>query len=341
MNTKVFIIAEAGVNHNGDMALAKQLVDVAVAAKVDAVKFQTFIAEKVISKYAPKADYQKCNTGSNESQLEMVKKLQLSFDAFRELQTYCGAGGVRFLSTPFDLESIDFLASLKMGLWKIPSGEINNQPYLKKIAEYGGKIILSTGMSTLGDIEIALGILTKNGAVKEQITLLHCNTEYPTPMSDVNLKAMLTIQQAFGVNVGYSDHTLGIEVPIAAVAMGARVIEKHFTLDKSLPGPDHVASLDPGELKQMVTAIRNIENALGAGIKLPSLSEQKNINIARKSIHLARDVKQHAVLTFDDLTMKRPGNGINPLLLDSVIGCRAKQDLKEDSMLSLEAIEWR
>jgi N,N'-diacetyllegionaminate synthase len=340
-HTNVFIIAEAGVNHNGSMQMAKQLVDAAVVAKVDAVKFQTFIAEKVISKYAQKADYQKQNTGSNESQLDMVKQLQLSFDDFRELQDYCKTKGILFLSTPFDLDSVDFLATLKMGIWKIPSGEITNLPYLKKIGGYGDNIILSTGMCTLGDIETALGILINNGTPKDHITILHCNTEYPTPMPDVNLKAMLTIQQAFGVNVGYSDHTLGIEVPIAAVAMGAKVIEKHFTLDKTLQGPDHVASLNPEELKQMVAAIRNIENALGTGLKLPSASEQKNIPIARKSIHLARNVPQNAILTADDLTVKRPGSGISPLLLDTLIGCKAKQDLREDTMLSLATVEWR
>lgn len=339
--SNVFIIAEAGVNHNGCMHRAKQLVDAAVAAKVDVVKFQTFIAEKVISKYAQKADYQKQNTGNNESQLEMVKKLQLSFEDFRELQAYCHQQGILFLSTPFDLDSIDFLATLNMGVWKIPSGEINNLPYLRKIGAYGQQVILSTGMSTLGDIEQALSILVNSGTTKENITLLHCNTEYPTPMRDVNLKAMLTMQQAFGVKVGYSDHTLGIEVPIAAVAIGAIVIEKHFTLDKTLPGPDHVASLDPIELQQMVTAIRNIEQALGTGQKLPSVSEQKNIDIARKSIHLARDVAQNTIITIDDLTVKRPGNGINPMLLDSIIGCKAKQNLKEDTQLSFAAIEWR
>lgn len=337
----VFIIAEAGVNHNGSMVMAKQLVDAAVEAKVDAVKFQTFIAENVISKYAQKADYQKVNTGNDESQLDMVRKLQLSFEDFRELKSYCESKGILFLSTPFDLESVDFLATLKMGLWKIPSGEITNLPYLKKIGAYGEKVIISTGMSTLGDIETALAILINNGTAKANITVLHCNTEYPTPMQDVNLKAMLTIQSAFGINIGYSDHTLGIEVPTAAVAMGAKVIEKHFTLDKALPGPDHVASLNPDELKQMVTAIRHIEHALGTGLKLPSASEQKNIAIARKSIHLARQVSKGSVITLDDLAIKRPGTGINPLLLDSVIGCKAKQDLQEDTMLALADLEWK
>lgn len=341
MENNVFIIAEAGVNHNGSMELAKKLIDAAFEAKVDAVKFQTFIAENVISKHAVKADYQKQNTGNDESQLEMVKKLQLSFDDFIELKQYCEKKGILFLSTPFDMESIDFLASLKMGLWKIPSGEITNLPYLKKIAAYGEKVIFSTGMCTLGEIEHAISVLTTNGTAKENITVLHCNTEYPTPMKDVNLMAMGTIRDAFKIEVGYSDHTLGIEIPTAAVALGARVIEKHFTLDKSLPGPDHVASLDPEELKQMVVAIRNIEVALGNGSKLPSESEKKNINIARKSIHLAKDIDKNAVLGWDDLVVKRPGDGINPMLIESIIGCKAKVDLKEDTMLHLKDIEWK
>lgn len=341
MNNKVFIIAEAGVNHNGSMELAKQLIDAAFEAKVDAVKFQTFIAENVISKHAVKASYQKQNTGNEESQLEMVKKLQLSFNDFIELKRYCEAKGILFLSTPFDMESIDFLASLNMGLWKIPSGEITNLPYLKKIAAYGEKVIFSTGMSTLGEIETAILILTSNGTAKENITVLHCNTEYPTPMKDVNLTAMLTIRNAFKIEVGYSDHTLGIEIPTAAVALGATVIEKHFTLDKTLPGPDHVASLDPQELKDMVRVIRNIEAALGDGNKLPSPSELKNINIARKSIHLAKDIAKDTVLSWDDLIVKRPGDGLNPMLIESIVGCKVKVDLKEDTMLHLKDIEWK
>lgn len=341
MKNKVFIIAEAGVNHNGSMELAKQLIDAAVEAKVDAVKFQTFIAENVISKHAVKADYQKQNTGNDESQLEMVKKLQLSFDNFIELKSYCESKGIMFLSTPFDMESIDFLASLNMGLWKIPSGEITNLPYLKKIAAFGEEVIFSTGMCTLGDIENAILILTSNGTAKEKITVLHCNTEYPTPMKDVNLMAMLTIREAFKINIGYSDHTLGIEIPTAAVALGAKVIEKHFTLDKTLPGPDHVASLDPQELMAMVDAIRNIELALGDGNKLPSESERKNMSIARKSIHLAKDLAKDAVLTWDDLVVKRPGDGLNPMLIESIVGCRVKTDLKEDTMLHLKDIEWK
>jgi len=338
---QVFIIAEAGVNHNGSIQLAKQLIDAAVEAKVDAVKFQTFIAENVISKYAEKAEYQKESTGSDESQLEMVKKLQLTFEDFKELKKYCELKRIQFLSTPFDLQSVTFLKTLEMGLWKIPSGEITNKPYLEKIGAYNEEVIFSTGMSTLGDIETALQILTEAGTQKENITVLHCNTEYPTPMKDVNLMAMITIKNAFDINIGYSDHTLGIEIPIAAVALGATVIEKHFTLDKTLPGPDHKASLDPTELSNMVKAIRNTEKALGTSIKHPSESEKKNIDIARKSIHLAKTVKKGNVLKAEDLTIKRPGNGISPMLLAEMIGCKAKEDLMEDTMLHLKDLEWK
>jgi N,N'-diacetyllegionaminate synthase len=338
---KVFIIAEAGVNHNGSMKLAKELIDVAVAAKVDAVKFQTFIAENVISKHAEKADYQKTTTGQNESQLEMVKKLQLSFDQFDELKLYCEEKDIMFLSTPFDMQSIDFLKTMQMGLWKVPSGEITNVPYLQKIGSFNEEIIFSTGMSTLGDIENALAILIDAGTQKENITVLHCNTEYPTPMHDVNLKAMLTIKHAFGVNVGYSDHTLGIEVSVAAVAMGARVIEKHFTTSNLLEGPDHKASLEPDELKSLVSSIRNIEKAIGTGIKLPTQSEKKNINIARKSIHLGKDIKKGKVLEFDDLVVKRPGNGIDPKFISEIVGCIVKEDLREDTLLHFNNIEWK
>lgn len=338
---KVFIIAEAGVNHNGSIDLAKKLIDAAVVAKVDAVKFQTFIAENVISKYAQKADYQKETTGSADSQLDMVKKLQLSFDDFIELKKYCQASNMMFLSTPFDMDSIDFLETLKMGLWKIPSGEITNLPYLKKIGSFNEEVIFSTGMSTLGDIENALKIVINAGTQKENITVLHCNTEYPTPMKDVNLRAMLTIKNAFDVNIGYSDHTLGIEISIAAVALGATVIEKHFTLDKSMSGPDHLASLNPEELIEMVQSIRNIELALGNGIKLPSDSEKKNMNIARKSIHLLKNINQGEVLSMENLTIKRPGDGINPMILDEIIGCIAKKNLAEDTLLHFKDIEWK
>lgn len=338
---KVLIIAEAGVNHNGDVDLAKKLIDAAVAAKVDIVKFQTFISENVISKYAEKASYQKNSTDEMENQLDMVKKLELSFDDFIELKKYCEDKNIMFLSTPFDMDSIEFLRSLKMGLWKVPSGEITNMPYLQKIGSFNEEVILSTGMSTLGEIEKALEILIRSGTQKENITILHCNTEYPTPLGDVNLKAMLTIRNAFDVNVGYSDHTLGIEVSLAAVALGARVIEKHFTLDKSQSGPDHSASLEPHELINMVDGIRNIESALGTGVKLPSLSESKNIEIARKSIHMVKNKKKGDIFTMDDLTIKRPGTGISPLFIDEIVGCMAKVDLEEDMVLNFKDIEWK
>lgn len=338
---KVFIIAEAGVNHNGSMDLAKKLIDAAVEAKVDAVKFQTFVSKNVISKYAEKAEYQKTTTGGNEGQLDMVKKLEMSFADFIELKKYCEFKGIMFLSTPFDMDSIEFLETLKMGLWKVPSGEITNLPYLQKIGSYNEEVIFSTGMSTLGDIENALEILVNSGTSRDNITILHCNTEYPTPMHDVNLKAMLTIKNAFGVNIGYSDHTLGIEVSLAAVALGATVIEKHFTLDKSMEGPDHLASLEPDELTALVVGIRNIENALGSAIKVPSASESKNIKIARKSIHLSKDIKAGHIFTMSDLTVKRPGDGISPLFINEIVGCVAKNDLLEDTLLSFKDIEWK
>ena len=337
--SKVLIIAEAGVNHNGDINIAKQLIDVAADAKVDYVKFQTFKAEKIISQAAPKADYQVENTGKpQESQLEMVKKLELDIDTHKELMAYCDEKKVKFLSTPFDHESIDLLYELGIRLNKIPSGEITNLPYLQKVGQLGNELILSTGMSNLGEIETALSVLKAAGTPKEKITVLHCNTEYPTPMSDVNLKAMNTIGTAFDIPVGYSDHTLGIEVPIAAVALGAVCIEKHFTLDRNMEGPDHNASLEPNELKAMVTAIRNIEIALGSTIKQPSTSEKKNIKIARKSIHLAHSMKKGSTITADDLIMKRPGDGISPMQMDLVIGRKLNCDLGIDHKLSLSDI---
>lgn len=340
-NNKVFIIAEAGVNHNGNVELARLLIDSAARAGADAVKFQTFIPEEVISRHAVKAEYQIKATSGEESQLEMVKKLQLSFDAFRDLQAYCRSKNIQFLSTPFDLKSIDFLKTLNMGLWKIPSGEITNMPYLAKIGSYKEKVIISTGMSGLGDIENAIKILTDAGTERKNISILHCNTEYPTPMADVNLRAMDTIKHAFGLEVGYSDHTLGIEIPVAAVALGATVIEKHFTLDKTMEGPDHKASLEPNELKSMVTAIRNIELAMGDGIKRASDSEKKNMDIARKSIHLARNVKKGSIISIDDLCVKRPGSGMNPFLITEIPGCIAKTDLFEDTMLKPKDLEWK
>ena len=329
----VFIIAEAGVNHNGSLQLAKRLVDKAKEVGADAVKFQTFKAENLVSKSAKKAKYQVENMGSDESQYEMIKKLELGFDEFKELKNYCDKKEIMFLSTPFDNESIEFLNNLGVEIFKIPSGEITNLPYLRKIGLLKKKVILSTGMSDLGEVEYALDILMKAGTKKENITILHANTEYPTPMEDVNLKAMQTIACAFGVKVGYSDHTLGIEVPIAAVAMGASVIEKHFTLDKNMVGPDHKASLEPYELETMVKAIRNIEKALGDGIKKPSKSESKNIEIARKSIVAKRDIKKGEKFTEENLTIKRPGNGINPMRWDEILGQISRKDYKEDELI--------
>lgn len=330
------IIAEAGVNHNGSMLMAKQLIDTAKRCGVDYVKFQTTKSpESITSKYAQMAEYQKKNLHQDESQLEMLRKILLKMEDFGLLNDYCKAHGVNFMSTPFDLDSIDYLAGLNMDYWKIPSGEITNLPYLRKIARLSTPVIMSTGMCTLGDIEAAMNVLTNNGLSTEQISLLHCNTEYPTPFEDVNLKAMLTLKECFGVRVGYSDHTKGIEVPIAAVAMGAEIIEKHFTLDKTLPGPDHVASLEPQELKAMVDSIRNIEKAKGTGIKQVSSSEKKNIAIARKSIIAARDIKAGETFTEENLTVKRPGNGINPMRWDEVIGQVAKRDFVEDELIEL------
>ena len=332
MEKKVFIIAEAGDNHNGDYNLALQLVDKAVEAGADCVKFQTFVTENVISKFAQKAEYQKENTGSEESQFDMVKKLELSFEQFRSIQQYCKEKGIMFLSTPFDLESIDFLEEIGIPFWKIPSGEITNLPYLEKIAGTGKDIILSTGMCTMDEIESALSVLRKNGA--GQVTLLHCNTEYPTPIEDVNLHAMRRMKEVFRVPVGYSDHTAGIEIPIAAAALGASVIEKHFTLDKNMEGPDHKASLEPEELKQMVASIRNIEKAMGSGEKKPSPSEKKNISIARKSIVAKRDIKKGEKLTADNLSVKRPGDGISPMRWYEIVGTAAVKDFKEDESSS-------
>lgn len=328
---KVFIIAEAGDNHNGNYETALKLVDIAIEAGADCVKFQTFITENVISKFAEKAEYQKQNTGTDESQFDMVKKLELSFEEFRNIKKYCDKKGILFLSTPFDLDSIEFLETLHIPLWKIPSGEITNLPYLTKIAKTGKDIIMSTGMCQMQEIKEALTILKENGAGK--ITLLHCNTEYPTPFIDVNLNAMKTMRDKFKVEVGYSDHTVGIAVPIAAVAMGARVIEKHFTLDKNMEGPDHKASLEPDELKQMVIDIRNIEKAMGNGQKIPSMSEIKNIDIARKSIVANCDIKKGEILTDRNLYIKRPGNGISPMKWNEVIGTKAIKDFKKDELI--------
>lgn len=336
MSTHVLIIAEAGVNHNGSLELAKHLIDKAVEAGVDIVKFQTFKSEKLVSKAAKQAEYQQRNIGKkDESQLDMLKKLELSQADHEELIAYCKEKGIRFFSTAFDMDSIDYLHSLNMGLWKIPSGEITNYPYLRKIAKYNEPVILSTGMCELSDIEAAINVLLDFGVKKEQITILHCNTEYPTPFADVNLKAMLEIGKKFGVQIGYSDHTKGIEVPIAAVALGATVIEKHFTLDKNMEGPDHKASLEPDELKAMVNAIRNIEQALGSGHKTISASERKNIEIARKSIVAACPIKAGELLTEENLMVKRPGNGINPMRWNEVVGTRAVQNYNEEDPIEL------
>jgi len=334
--SRVLIIAEAGVNHNGSMVIAKQLVDKAVEAGVDIIKFQTFKSEKLVSKAAKQAEYQRRNIGKkDEGQLAMLKKLELSQADHEELIAYCQKKGIRFFSTAFDMDSIEYLHSLNMELWKIPSGEITNYPYLRKIAQYHEPVILSTGMCELSDIEAALNVLMEFGVKKDQITILHCNTEYPTPFADVNLKAMLEIGEKFGVNIGYSDHTKGIEVPVAAVALGATVIEKHFTLDKNMEGPDHKASLEPDELKSMVSSIRNIELALGNGHKSVSNSERKNIEIARKSIVAACPIKKGELLTEDNLTVKRPGNGISPMRWNEMIGKVAIKDFEEEEAIIL------
>lgn len=338
---KTLIIAEAGVNHNGSIALTKKLIDVAVDAGVDFVKFQTFKANKLVSKSAAKADYQKKNTDINEdSQFEMLKKLELDKFVHTELNEYCSSKGVKFLSSGFDEESIDLLDQLGMQFFKIPSGEITNKPYLEHVAKKGKPVIMSTGMANLGEIKVALDVLMDQGLIKEQITVLHCNTEYPTPMKDVNLKAMLTIRDELNVKVGYSDHTLGIEIPIAAVALGAMVIEKHFTLDRNLPGPDHKASLEPHELKAMVRAIRNVELALsGNGIKEPSESEKPNIPVARKSIHFKQRVVAGTKLTSEHLIMKRPGSGISPMEINKVIGKTLAVTLEADTLLLWDHLE--
>ena len=329
----VFIIAEAGVNHNGSIELAKKLIDVAVEARADAVKFQTFKAENLVSKNAQKAEYQKQTTDKDESQFEMIKKLELDVATHKELITYCQERNIIFLSTPFDHDSIELLNELGLQIFKIPSGEITNLPYLRHIGKLGKKVILSTGMSDIGEIEDALDILINAGTCKENITILHANTEYPTPMEDVNLKAMVTIGKTFDMPYGYSDHTLGIEVDIAAVAMGASVVEKHFTLDKNMDGPDHKASLEPNELIAMIKAVRNIEIALGSVMKKSSISESKNKPIARKSIVAGRVIKKGEIFSEYNLAVKRPGNGISPMRWDEIIGTVASREYEEDELL--------
>ncbi|MDA9550060.1 N-acetylneuraminate synthase [Oceanospirillaceae bacterium] len=332
---RVIIIAEAGVNHNGDLDLAFKLVDVAKEAGADIVKFQTSIPELSVSKFAVKANYQKKSTRKDESQLDMIKSISLPFDDIIKLKKYAEDKGISFLCTPFDLISMERLNGLELPISKIPSGEITNLLYLRKVAGYGKPIILSTGMATLGEIEAALNVLENYGTHRDIITVLHCNTEYPTPLIDVNLNAMLTIKNAFGVEVGYSDHTLGIEVPIAAVALGATIIEKHFTLDRTYSGPDHKASLEPHELKSMVDAVRNIEVAMGDGIKKTSASEQKNKPIARKSIVASSNIKMGDIFSESNLAVKRPGNGISPMRWDELIGLKSPLDFSEDEMIVL------
>lgn len=330
-----FIIAEVGVNHNADLNLAYRLIDAAVSAGVDAVKFQTAIPELVVTGYAQKADYQKETSGADESQLAMIRKIHFPLETYRDIKKYCEAKGAIFFSTAFDPVSQTFLEKLGQPYHKVPSGEITNLPYLRQVGGSGRPVILSTGMATLGEIEAALDALEQAGTPRSRITVLHCTTEYPTPMSDVNLRAMMTIRDSFGVAVGYSDHTLGIEVAIAAVALGATMIEKHFTLDRSLPGPDHKASLEPGELKAMVSAIRNIEQALGDGIKRPSPSEMKNKAVARRSLVAACAIRAGDIFSEANLTAKRPGTGLSPMRWDEVLGRKAPRDFMPDELIEL------
>ena len=341
MSKRTIIIAEAGVNHNGSLERALSLVDCAAEAGVDFVKFQTFKAENIVNKEAQKADYQiKNTTGEAQTQFEMLKKLEMGNEWYPALMNRCEDKGVRFLSTGFDMESIDFLDGIEVPFYKIPSGEITNKPYLQHIARKGKDIILSTGMAHLREVKDAIEVIEKEGLDRNQITVLHCNTEYPTPMEDVNLLAMNHIAKELGVKVGYSDHTLGIEVPIAAVALGACVIEKHFTLDRNLPGPDHAASLEPEELKAMVSAIRNIEEAIGGtGFKEPSKSEQKNMAVARKSLHAARNLQRGSVIKQEDLIALRPGTGISPMEIDRIIGRVLVHDVEKQTLLKESDLE--
>lgn len=329
----VLIIAEAGVNHNGSLDLALKMVDEAKRAGADIVKFQTAIPEKVISKYADKAEYQKKTTGNEESQLEMCKRIHLKLSDYDIIKKYCEEVGIEFLSTPFDLESIDYLEKLGMRLWKIPSGEITNLPYLIKIAKTGKPVIMSTGMAELNEVEEAVNVLKENGA--GEITLLHCTTEYPAPFESVNLRAMNTLREKFGTEAGYSDHTVGFEAAVAAVVLGASVIEKHFTLNHNMEGPDHKASLEPEELEIMVNNIRLIEKAMGDGVKRPAEAEKKNIAIARKSIVAAKDIKKGEIFTEENITVKRPGSGISPMKWFEVLGTEAVRDFGEDELIEL------
>lgn len=331
----VLIIAEVGVNHNGDLRLAYKLVDAAKAAGVDYVKFQIGIPELVASRFAEKADYQKANTGVSESQLDMIRRVSLTFEEHQKLMSYCRKVGIKYLCTPFDLVSIDFLENSGIELWKIPSGEITNFPYLRKIARTGKPVILSTGMANLSEIHDAIDVLVRYGIHREEIILLHCTTEYPAPKNEINLRAMDTMSKEFGLKVGYSDHTEGLEISVAAVAMGACVIEKHFTLDRSMEGPDHKASIEPKELIQLVSYIRNVEHALGGGLKEAGPAERKNIKIARKSIVASKNIVKGSLLTEDNLTVKRPGDGISPMEWENVIGTLARRDFIEDEPIEL------
>lgn len=336
MSDKTIIIAEAGVNHNGSLERAKAMVDAAADAGVDYIKFQTFKSELLVTSTAQQADYQKARVQEDDnSQLSMLRKLELDEEAHFELIDYCNLRKIKFLSTAFDFKSLDFLTSLNLDFWKIPSGEITNYPYLCRIAKNGLPIVMSTGMCDNEDIAKAIKVLTENGVPLDKITLLHCNTQYPTPYNDVNLRAMCAMRETFGVNVGYSDHTLGIEVPIAAVALGATIIEKHFTLDRSLPGPDHNASLTPDELTALVASIRNIEQALGASVKRVTASEKKNMIAARKSIVASRDISKGELFSEENITVKRPGGGLSPMLWNEVIGTVAHRDFGIDELIDL------
>ncbi|TGK78463.1 N-acetylneuraminate synthase [Leptospira noumeaensis] len=335
MKQKTIIIAEAGVNHNGDLKIAEELIQVAAKAGADFVKFQTFQSTSISSKLAGRAEYQKANMKEDGSQISMLKKLELNFEMHQHLIQVCKQNKIQFLSTAFDLPSIELLIQLGINLWKIPSGEITNYPYLKKIGSLKGEVILSTGMSNLGEIEAALSVLENSGTQRENITILHCTTEYPAPMNEVNLRAMLAIQNAFGVKVGYSDHTVGIEISLAAVALGANMIEKHFTLDRNLPGPDHKASLEPNELNALVSGIRNIELALGDGVKKPFPSEIRNMTIARKSLIAKENIRKGEIFTEQNVTTKRPGNGISPMRWAEVMGKTASKDFLEDELIEI------
>ena len=328
----VYIIAEAGVNHNGSFDLACKLVDAAKKAGVNCIKFQTFKSQNLVSRKAQKAEYQRDTTGEG-SQIDMLRKLELSFDEFLKLKDYCDKTDICFLSTPFDFESIEFLSSFDMPFWKVPSGEVTNYPYLVALAKTGKPVVMSTGMCEMSEIEAAIKVLRDNGT--KEIRLLHCNTEYPTPFEDVNLRALQTMREAFCLEVGYSDHTKGVEVPIAAVALGATIIEKHFTLDRNMEGPDHKASLEPDELATMVSCIRHIERALGTGDKIPTLSERKNIAVARKSIVAKRKINAGEKFSEDNITVKRPGTGISPMRWNDILGRQAIRNFNEDELIEL------